>query len=277
IDFVSDRTYVPILNRSGYNASFLPLGVDPGIFLHKGGEWTYTDTVSFVGNSYRNKIDKYVAPHYEYFESILPDIRETASAYRQTRNQDLESEVEKVISRNKPPSDLPFRKAVMITSLFIDYLSRKDTIIMLAEHYPEFRVYGDTGWTQEIDPSRVSGEIGYYDNLSRKYSETMINIDINRIVIKQGFTQRVFDAPASGGFLITSYKPVLEEFFETSGPNKEIVCFRDNNDLIDKVNYYMEAEDERDGIRERAAEKILANHTYNHRIGEIFRRLKQVF
>ena len=54
--------------------------------------------------------------------------------------------------------------------------------------------------------------------------------------------------------------------FETGG---EIVTFTDVTDLRRKVEYYLEHEDERRAIADRARERALRDHTYDRRITDI--------
>ncbi|MGH9424683.1 MAG: CgeB family protein, partial [Terriglobia bacterium] len=56
---------------------------------------------------------------------------------------------------------------------------------------------------------------------------------------------RNFEIPGCGGFLIAGRAEDLENYYEI---DKEIVCFDDVNDLIEKVRYYLRHEDERAAI-----------------------------
>lgn len=77
---------------------------------------------------------------------------------------------------------------------------------------------------------------------------------------------RNFEIPGSGGFLLTSDAGHLEEYFV---PGKEIAVFSDNDDLIDKVRYYLLHDDERESIRRAGYERALRDHTNEQRLSEI--------
>ncbi|GAH62265.1 unnamed protein product, partial [marine sediment metagenome] len=46
---------------------------------------------------------------------------------------------------------------------------------------------------------------------------------------------RVFQVCMAGGFMLTEYTPSIENYFEI---DKEIVCFEDEQEMIDKITYY---------------------------------------
>jgi spore maturation protein CgeB len=170
------------------------------------------------------------------------------------------------------PPNLSFEKALFIAKHTAGYLGRKQIILSLVKRYPRFKVFGESGWLKELPPERL-GTAKYYDSLCNVYRTAKIAVDINRMVIRNGFTQRVFDVPASGGFVITSAKPVVTEFFTTEGPDKEMVVFRSSQELTRLIDYYLSHEDERLAIAERGMKKVLSAHTYDHRVAEMFKVL----
>jgi len=126
-------------------------------------------------------------------------------------------------------------------------------------------------WLMDLPKEKVSTEVGYYINLSQTYRETKINIDVNRIVIRDGLTQRVFDCLASGSFVITNSKPIVRELFETAGKKEEVVMFDNEEHLRELIDYYSVHDAERLAIVARGRKRVLAQHTYDHRVAEIFR------
>jgi spore maturation protein CgeB len=136
-------------------------------------------------------------------------------------------------------------------------------------------VFGDPFWKCDLPDEKVFTTVGYYTNLRETYVETKINIDINRVVITEGLTQRVFDCSACGGFIITNNKSILNEFFETGVAGKEIVTFENEHHLKELINHYLTHEDERTAIARRAQERVLKEHTYDHRMRTVFKILSE--
>jgi spore maturation protein CgeB len=73
---------------------------------------------------------------------------------------------------------------------------------------------------------------------------------------------RVFDVPASGGFLLTDYMPGLEKMFEIG---KEIEVYRTPDELREKVDYYLARPEACREIAHRARERVLRDHTFANR------------
>jgi spore maturation protein CgeB len=273
-DFVSDKGYVASMREQGYNAFFLPLAVDPAYF-HPAADtprqWEH-DAV-FVGNSYLRQMDDMLKMSPGFVDTLVPFLGSVVRHYHDDMAYDVEGRIAKKLSSVRLPNGLSFEKALFIAKHAAGYLCRKQMVVALAKNYAGFTVFGEKGWLQALPPERL-GTAKYYDSLCDVYRKSKIIIDINRMVIRNGFTQRVFDGLASGGFVITSAKPVVKEFFETEGPRQEIAVFRSQRQLLELVDYFLAHEEERLAIAERGMKKVLAFHTYDHRIREMFRIIK---
>jgi spore maturation protein CgeB len=62
----------------------------------------------------------------------------------------------------------------------------------------------------------------------------------------------------------------LEEFFKIG---KEIVCYHDPADLVDKVKYYLAHDTERERIQQAGYQRALRDHTWQKRLAEAFRTM----
>ena len=275
LDFVSDRGYVDPLTKRGFKAQFLPLATDPSVFYPRNSPEKKRD-LCFVGNSYINATYKFIKGFEPFFEKLNPHILRLCETYSSDPGLDIDSDVEKVLSKEPLPQGLGHEKAVYLVKHFIGYLYRKRLVLSLSSHYPGFMVYGDEFWSMDLAPDRMSTKVKYYTNLSETYETTKITIDINRVVIRDGFTQRVFDCLAAGGFILTSHKKVVGEFFETQGPGQELGIFVNEKDLREKIDYFTGHDSERAAIASSGREKVLAAHTYRHRVAEIFAGIKMV-
>jgi spore maturation protein CgeB len=81
---------------------------------------------------------------------------------------------------------------------------------------------------------------------------------------------RVFEVPGTGGFLITGDADNIGDYYVDG---KEMVIFKDIDELIQKVKYYLEHEDERKAIAMAGYERTLREHTYEKRFHEIFSKM----
>ena len=65
---------------------------------------------------------------------------------------------------------------------------------------------------------------------------------------------------------MTNYQPELMMYFENG---KDIVIYEDKADLINKVKYYLEHDDERMEIAENGYNKVKTLHQYANRLDDM--------
>ena len=70
----------------------------------------------------------------------------------------------------------------------------------------------------------------------------------------------------SGGFLLTNYQEEFEEHF-TAGEDYDY--YGSNEELLEKVEYYLSHEKERAEIAHNGYEKVKQYHTYRKRLEEM--------
>ena len=71
----------------------------------------------------------------------------------------------------------------------------------------------------------------------------------------------------SGGFLLSNYQA---DFLDLFVPGEDFVYYKSKGDLLQKVDYYLKHDEERKAIARNGHDKIVAKHTYRHRIKEMF-------
>ncbi len=79
----------------------------------------------------------------------------------------------------------------------------------------------------------------------------------------QGLNKRAFEAAGCGAFQIISYLPVVEEYFV---PGREIVVYRNLQELREIIPYYLNRPQERAEIAAAGYARAHAEHTYFHRL-----------
>ena len=95
------------------------------------------------------------------------------------------------------------------------------------------------------------------------YAVSKINLNIALKGIEGGTPQRIMDIMGAGGFVLTNYCEETAELFEE---DREIVMFRTPEELLWKVDYYLEHEEEREQIARAGHEKAMNNYTYEKKI-----------
>lgn len=99
-------------------------------------------------------------------------------------------------------------------------------------------------------------------------SKIVVNIAVERDV-----NMRVFEAMASGALLITDEAEGLESLF-TDG--EDLVIFRRDEDVFDLIARYLDDDTERERIAASGCAKVLAEHTYDHRMRSMIQTLDTV-
>jgi spore maturation protein CgeB len=125
-------------------------------------------------------------------------------------------------------------------------------------------VWGDEGWefVQQYGV-RWKGPAGHRDELNRVYCGAGINLDIGRIYQSDIITMRVFDVMACGGFVLAEHSDHLDELFT---PGVELDSYRSLEELLGKVEHYLEHPDEARAIAARGLEAVRSKHTIDGRV-----------
>ena len=140
--------------------------------------------------------------------------------------------------------------------------NRKQVISRLKKAGIDVKVWG-YGWP--------TGKVSQSEMI-KIFNQSKINLNLSN-ASRPGVEQikgRDFEVPGCGGFLITGYAEDIEEYFDV---DKEIVCYRDVDDLIHKIRYYLKHDDEREAIANAGYAKVLREHTYEKRFLNIFRTI----
>ena len=77
---------------------------------------------------------------------------------------------------------------------------------------------------------------------------------------------RTFEIAGAEGLQIMEYRQAIEDCFE---PGKEIVTYSSMDELKEKVDLYRKDVAAARAIREAAGKRVLAEHTYRHRLESI--------
>jgi spore maturation protein CgeB len=83
-----------------------------------------------------------------------------------------------------------------------------------------------------------------------------------------GLNCRAFEIAGCGGFQLVSAVPVLAEHFQ---PGSEVASFDSVEDLLEQIRHYLRHPDAAAAIAARGQARAHAEHTYEHRLEEIFR------
>jgi spore maturation protein CgeB len=128
-----------------------------------------------------------------------------------------------------------------------------------------------------ILPNEIIGPPLSDANMIKMFSRSKINLGFSSCdtktkdepAIKQ-IRLRDFEVPMSGGFYMVEYMEELEEFFEIG---KEIVCYENKEDLVEKIRFYLKSDSAREKIRIAGHKRCIKDHSWQKRFSNVFTQI----
>ena len=304
LSWTYDSIYIPFYNESIMNKHNITLAFDkleaeglrglgaPNVFymplcanltrigqlvISKEDEKKYASEVSFIGNLYDTNNYNEVARYLD--DETLAElngylIKNTCKwdcvkewPVLSKRALEVYDQLFKIDGWNdsEMPDELYF--GVMILTRKLAEMDRITILNTLAERY-NVDFYTKSKNENIISKVNVHKSVDYNNEMSKIFYLSKINLNITLPSIRSGIPQRVFDVMGCGGFMLTNHQQELEELF-TIG--KEIETFKSLPECIDKVEYYLNHEKQRQGIAINGYKAIREFHTINHRMQEIIK------
>lgn len=109
------------------------------------------------------------------------------------------------------------------------------------------------------------------DEMVDIFRTSKINLNFSGTAHRKGIKGRMVFVCLSGGFLLTEYVPGLEEYFEIG---KEVVCFNDSEEMIEKINYYLSHDEERRAVAKAGWTRAVNEYTPVHMMSRIFTEIE---
>lgn len=137
-------------------------------------------------------------------------------------------------------------------------------------------VFGD-GWTKyflkqgRTAPSFYRGKASG-EKVLKIYRSSKIVLNIHDPEAKEGVNTRTFDILACGGRELVDYKKSLESHFKIG---EEIITYRNIDELCQLVDFYCRNVNQLEEISEKGKQRVLREHTWNHRIEHVIKTLSE--
>lgn len=147
---------------------------------------------------------------------------------------------------------------------WVTAIEREEVLQMLSEKYKvDLYTYEETPALAKV---RNRGTAEVLREAPIIYKCAKINLNISLRSILTGIPLRAFEIMGSGSFLLSNYQEDFLEFF-TEG--EDFAYYTDYEDLMNKTEYYLAHEKERQEIAENGKRKIKEKHTYRQRVDTI--------
>ena len=285
--FTWDADNLASLAEMGFeHVQYLPLGVDPVRFRpgrdapsFPGLPASWDGRVSFVGNSMVNKV--FQRKQNTWLPSaLLQNYREVAAGFARSEIRSVRVYLALAHPDLLPAFDsLPDTEAQLGYETMLTWEATRQYRLSCVQGIMGFAplIVGDDGWRSILGrttPWHYHGELNYYSDLPRFYPCSAVNFNCTSKQMKGAVNQRVFDVPATGAFLLTDYREQVEHLFE---PGREIICYHSPEEAEALAGEYLAAPDKRRLVADAARKRILAEHTYDHRVQSLVARMREIY
>ena len=105
-----------------------------------------------------------------------------------------------------------------------------------------------------------------YEILANSKLSLNIHGDISQ---SEAANLRLLEVTGSGALLLTENQPNLGEYFN----GEEVVTYESINDLVEKINYYMNNDEAASQIAAAGRKRTLMDHTYDNRVIDLSKKL----
>lgn len=258
------------------NVYYMPLPVNVKRIdrcLENTGFARYLYDISFVGSLYENNMYRNLnyLPDYlkGYIDGIISGQRQIYgyNFVEELIYSSVEEELSKYIKLNMPSSYLISDKKIFANMISAE-ITHRDRLEYLTQLAKQHKLDLFTNSNADLCDNIVNhGVVTYEEQMPQVFNKTKINLNFTLRSIKSGIPLRALDIMGAGGFLLSNYQNELAQNFENG---VEMVCFDGKDDLIEKVRYYLENDNERENIALKGYEKVKREYSYEVLLGNIF-------
>lgn len=237
----------------------------------------YTADVSFVGTLYEssNNLFNRISPEArekEIYKEIVRMIRDKRFSY----GKDIlyrgvtEEMVEFLLEEVEHGQDHFFfanQEEIAVQSVLARKITVEERKLMartLAKEF-DFKLFTISN-TEKFPEINNCGPVDFAKQAPLVFNGSKVNIYVTPRSIRSGVPLRVLEIMACGGFVLVNYQEDLAAEFEDG---KELVMYRSLEEMVDKVHYYLEHEDERKNIAQAGYEKVLREYNYAEKLRHI--------
>jgi spore maturation protein CgeB len=262
-----EKAYIPYLEKQGFNmVRYLPLATDPSLFSLNPAR-TPSKNLGFIGSAMGGAYLENIRRKFIWSDALTPLVDEASDTLLAEPEKGLSLLLKDIFEKYTlpfPPAD--DRNVTWLCSYIIHTASMKKRRSAARELVPDgLELFGDPeGWKEVLGNAIVvHPNLDYSTQLCSAYNDIAVNLNITSCQMPGAVNQRVFDVPLSGSFVLSDNQKDLGELFDLG---REAVAYENSNELKDMVKYYTVNSTERQKISEAARKRILAEHTYFHRV-----------
>lgn len=279
-----DQQWADFFLRLGHrNTLFLPQAAERSFQADIGADRPYP--VTFLGTCF--DINALRASWNEQYSPAMCAVMDTAveialgdqvTSYIEAFTQAMDQRLRQW--GDVDPNEMPFAQVLEDIELLIRGRDRIELLLSIKDipvHVFGLENGGDAGWDHYL--KRAPGNITFHGAVT--YPEGLEIMKQSRIIvnscpsIKWGAHERIFSGFLAGAAVLTNDNGYIRHIFE---PYREILLYR--HDAYDQVTStlqrFLDSEADRSEMIERARQKVLAEHTWDHRAHALISHLDAV-
>lgn len=173
-----------------------------------------------------------------------------------------------------------------VGSLSVGHVYRRNSLIHLLKHHVDLKLYIDNisighQWLSKpmlrevLQRKDLKGFIDIYYlqrynlgvrfglDMYRQMQSAWMTLNFHGDDVPEAGNMRLFEATGLGTCLVTDYKPNLSDYFSF---DDEIVVFRNNDELLEKVKYLEKNPSQLLEIGKKAQKRVMENYLWKHRV-----------
>lgn len=239
----------------------------------------YKSEVSFVGSMYteeHNLFDRLVGlPDYTrgYLDGIMQVQQKIYGKFfiEELLNEqilkDMSASVEYQTQRDSVESPA-YVYANYFIARKITARERHDLLSAVSERFP-LKLFSPQP-DASLPHATYMGTVDYYNQMPLVFRHSKINLNISLKSIQTGIPLRGMDILGAGGFLLSNFQSDFLDYFV---PGEDFDYYESEEDLLQKIDYYLSHDDVRAQMTQNALGKMTEYHTYEHRVEEILATL----
>ncbi len=266
--------------KEGFQTVFyMPLGcnikrLDSQLGSKFNGVRKYNHEVCFLGNLYDDQYDFYSQIGYvpDYLKGYLDCAMESQmqifgmDIISTLMRPDICEELAKSANVQMGPLYRECRNDILINMIHkqTTVRERRRLLTVLGEFF-DVSLYSSK--EPKGIPVKYLGYSEYMKQMPEIFYTSKINLNITLRGIISGIPLRVIDILGSGGFCLTNFQPELPEYFTN---NENIVWYESQEDLFEKIIYYLKNDTERERIANSGHELAKKLFSYDILFSKIF-------
>ena len=278
--FIFDKEqYLTLRNAGIQTVHYLPLAanvrrlsaIDPTPAIHE----KLDAEVSFVGSLYNESHNLFdtlhgLSDHTRGYLDAIMEAQLKISGYffiEELLTEPVLSDMQKARAYTHQPDGVE-TPAYVYANYFIARklaeMERTRLLSAVSEHHT-LKLYTHNP-TPQLPKAYNMGPIDYYDVMPYVFHCSKINLNISLRSIRSGIPLRAFDIIGCGGFLLSNYQADFADCFVAG---EDFDFYEDENDLLNKLDYYLSHDSIRAEIAANGQRKLTGQHTFLHRIRQM--------